>query len=803
MIVSASVQLFLIDKTILMICALGKFYHKRPNRLKMNLHLEDAFQSIPISDQVAEHISNFLNSDNMTSIMNLYILDKQFIHDNGSIIRITKQSFDEQITELLSAYLFQLSDDIYINNGDLSTIISNVTLLIESQIIVKMKPNNASLENDTAEIRLHIEKISKYILKGATQQTNYGLLEQKYIKLLKDNYKTTSVYGLDILDMEKFYIFPRLSYYDREKKLLSGWESLFENGNIITIIGGPGYGKTTFLKNIILNFHKLTCLNSKKSVPVYCDLKNYSTWAYNNPKYSITDFLLDSLLNSQKGVQNIDSNFIEYLLNNGKGLFLFDAVDEVKKEVRDELYLNLVSFFKNQNPLNQVIFTTRVNISNSDIDSIFSICSLNSTEAKSYLQKLKMNNIINYSNSDITKFIAKVNPLINSSFVTSFLMLTMLHSIFKTEQEIPETKSKLYGKCVEQVVRKRERNKNKADYDFEKFNYILDQDHTFQLLAKLGMPLNKNVHEDVILKLLSEEYSVFFDSQASAYNSSKVFLEFCDNRTDLYVVGTIQDTFKFYHRSFFDYYVVKYIISMTNDPFKQINLLATFPSDSEVFELFPQLLKEYNYNQYINFFHIIMKNYDFSYQVEEAISQIYVNIQEINLVTTYLDLIINNSDYSKQSFRVAESIYRIIKKYPLELSNYTSKIIEDNSFDITLGFIHNMFLFTYLSRANINHPIEFHDSLGNNFFWYGIPNDMYWELPDKNLLWFEFRIRYMKEMPELAVEEYHAVFDYLYSDLLISGLPTKSTFLSYFRKKCNTVTYKKLISNFKYIRKNI
>ena len=75
-------------------------------------------------------------------------------------------------------------------------------------------------------------------------------------------------------------------------------------------MGGAGYGKSLFLRNIINNFSKIRIDNIQDYILIYCDLKAY----YNNNDYgkkTLVDFFQESMI-SVSGMEDISKEFIRY-----------------------------------------------------------------------------------------------------------------------------------------------------------------------------------------------------------------------------------------------------------------------------------------------------------------------------------------------------------------------------------------------------------------------------------------------------------------------------------------------------------
>jgi hypothetical protein len=110
----------------------------------------------------------------------------------------------------------------------------------------------------------------------------------------------------------------------------------------------------------------------------------------------------------------------------------------------------------------------------------------------------------------------------------------LLVSIFKAEKELPENKTELYSKCIEYIARKREKDKNRLDYDFELINTLMN-DNTLIEIALLAFPNNKEISEQDIYDKLLNLYKERYIDENKARNAIQEFLHFCTERTELIV----------------------------------------------------------------------------------------------------------------------------------------------------------------------------------------------------------------------------------------------------------------------------
>lgn len=447
----------------------------------------------------------------------------------------------------------------------------------------------------------------------------YTEKKNQYIRMLKSKHKQAHIYLLDTFDIEKFYVPPVLGrkdidggilryYWDnhylrattdkmpQSAGLSEDWRHIFEKENIVYIIGGAGYGKSLFLKKLINEYDKLNILDAKDYLVIYGDLKSFYI---NNSELPmpVLDFLKVSMeKETLLGDETISKSMIEYYLNNGRCIILLDALDEVSREKRTELHKSVINFFQNQNPNNKICITSRARgfVPDKNIE-VFDIEPLNEIQIKTYVD-----NIIRlgkFKKADKESFLAQSMILVRKGFLNSFLVLSLLINIYKAERELPENKLELYQKCFDYIANKREKEKSQSKYDWKLIS-ILMKDNTFAELANLCLPNNHEEHRERIKEVLIEKYKAKYVSENETELAIDQFLQFCSDRTELFVPAKGEDLFHFFHRSFFEYFYSRYIFTRTDSADSIYECWQSFDVDSEVFELTLAMYKQANEDRY-------------------------------------------------------------------------------------------------------------------------------------------------------------------------------------------------------------
>lgn len=523
-----------------------------------------------ITKNIAKNIYETYKKDNTSNIPSIRKIEKTL-------------SF---ILETIKEALFKT---IPINEQSLVFLINQHTDFLS----FKLKSDFDKLKND-----IHL------LLKQDTYKSNsdYENIKNEYYKILKENNSEAHIYLLDKFPFNKFYVPPILQNYSLEdddfpfledldvlEKDNDGWKYIFDRHNMVYIVGGAGYGKSLFTKKIINDYQQMNIFKSEEYLVIYGELKNF----YEQNSYtplSLLQFLQNCITSTTlMDETSISLDFIEYYLKRGRCLILLDALDEVEKSKRADLHSTLVSNLKNLNPNNKICITSRERgfIPEKNIE-VFKIRPLSREQIEKYVDKIIA--LKKFDKSDKEAFMQQTYTLVNKGFLNSFLVLSLLINIYKGERELPENKLELYQKCFEYIANKREKEKTSVRYDWKNITPIM-KENTFIELSEMCFPNNRNVDKNEVKERLIDIYKNKYPCDADTENAIDEFLVFCSDRTELFVPSA-EDKFKFFHRSFFEYFYSLYIFTRYTDAEQILDKFLKFDVDSEVFELTVAMLKQ-------------------------------------------------------------------------------------------------------------------------------------------------------------------------------------------------------------------
>lgn len=489
------------------------------------------------------------------------------------------------------------------------------------------------MDNNFTVVLQRIDTLGEEIAKMTdiplqAQQQGFEAVREEYMRVLRERYARAHIHMIaDDLSFGDFYVPQRLQRLRQEASAiyppmqlspqqdlaeeypgeviftpdfmiqrearhnLTNWKDIFLVNNLVYVIGGAGYGKSLFMQNLVVNHQALNVPNPEEYIVVLGNLKEFYQKGNGTPK-SLVEFIRDSMQATtliDKG--RFDAAFVEHYLKAGRFILLLDALDEVEGARRGQLHGNLIAYFKTTNPKNKVCITSRERgfIPKKPIEA-FQILPLKRRQVEEYVDNMIALSL--FKREDREDFLHQAKDLMDKKFLSSFLILSLLINIYRSERRLPDTKLDLYEKCVSYIAMLREKEKSADAYNFDLISALM-KDSTFIELALLGFPNNRMPSRTELCEYLVKVYKTKFASERESELAVEAFLDFCAERTELYVMPK-DGRFQFFHRSFFEYFYAQYIAFRCHTAEEQYTQMMQFEPDSEIFELTAAMLKQKN-----------------------------------------------------------------------------------------------------------------------------------------------------------------------------------------------------------------
>ncbi|WP_431028142.1 NACHT domain-containing protein [Lysinibacillus sp. LZ02] len=374
---------------------------------------------------------------------------------------------------------------------------------------------------------------------------------EKYLTKSKEKYSKTKtlLYKRTPKDLYSFYENLNVKYEEQQIDT-SDIRSILEVSNRIIITGTGGIGKSTMMKHFFQNSIDTTFL-----VPIMIELRNLNDRT-NNGEIDLVDYIYNNIVDFDFNTKKI---YLEYSLETGKNILLFDGLDEVKNEILNDVILAIQKFGHKYNKC-PIIVTSRPTDSfigwNEYIE--VSACPLSKSQALSLINKLDFD-------TDIKKnFYKELDERLYDTyedFASIPLLLTIMLITYDNNANIPKELHEFYEQAFSALFYTHDASKggykreieSKLSYDrFKKvfshfcFQSYLNDDYTFT--------------NEKVLSYLNESKRKFEND--SDFNTENLLDDLINS-----VCMLVKDGLKyvFPHRSFQEYFAAIYTMNLLDD----------------------------------------------------------------------------------------------------------------------------------------------------------------------------------------------------------------------------------------------
>lgn len=351
------------------------------------------------------------------------------------------------------------------------------------------------------------------------------------------------------------------------------------------ILGKPGAGKTTFLRYVTLQ----TVKGEINKTPIFIGLRE---WA--ESKQTLLEFIVAQF--KYCNFPKADS-FIEYLLEKGNAILLFDGLDEVNSE-HNERIIKDVKIFCKQYDKTQCLITCRV------------------ASADYSFESFKYVEVADFTDEQIEIFVSKwfaSEPIKRDKFLTDFrqaqyrglrelasspLLLGMLCLAFADSMEFTTRRVDIYNDAVDALLRKWDSSKSiKRDDIYHGLTRHLKL-RLFKYIAYKTFSKNQYLFKTTILSYYLDGCLKTMPEIKGQYINGEVALKVIEEQHGIFV-ERVQDIHSFAHLTFQEYFTAcaiqgninyqKDLMLHINEPrWREVFLLtaSSFDTADYFFELF-------------------------------------------------------------------------------------------------------------------------------------------------------------------------------------------------------------------------
>ena len=425
--------------------------------------------------------------------------------------------------------------------------------------------------------------------RDAWMKADWGYAQEEYLKYIYEFHSQFHVFGIqgtvelnelstNVFVLEK----PEFKKYSQSEKTtkIGGLKLVFQDnrGKKILVWGEPGVGKTTFLKQITTYAIKNTNL-----VPLYINIPEWEALGSISEE-GLVKYLSEQFSNS--GFREGDA-FIEYLIDEGNAILLFDGLDEISGDQRKILIRLLEKYSTSKS---QVIISCRIDAIQGEIRGYWEaqIASWDAKRIEDFIKKRFPNK------QDQDSFLQDLHKNEQLRNIRSNpLLLSILCLFYSSEQGFPKNQAAIYIEATRYLIQRQEQEK-RIERDIVWNNITLDK--TEDLYAHLAYKSFKQNKLFLNEKDFLEEINIALEhilskEEAEKIDSSLLLHQLVSQHGIILRRG--YNTYSFLHLTFQEYYTASYIVkNITLGTLDELSKHINTFRWHEVFILTSSLLKK-------------------------------------------------------------------------------------------------------------------------------------------------------------------------------------------------------------------
>lgn len=245
--------------------------------------------------------------------------------------------------------------------------------------------------------------------------------------------------------------------------LKRNWNEFIDSSDVNNILdlshfsiikGNGGIGKSTLMKHLFINE-----LEHKDLIPIFIELQDVNDV---DVEYDIRDFIFSKLDNLGS---TLKEEYLEYALESGCFLFLFDGYDEIASDKKNTFFKKLTDFSDKYSD-NYFIVSSRPESEFIEFQrfTVFELCSLTKEQAVSLVSKIDFDTEIK------EKFINALDSKLydkHKTFASNPLLLNVMLLTYENYAEIPEKVHLFYAYAFDTLLTKHDATKGGFQRSFK------------------------------------------------------------------------------------------------------------------------------------------------------------------------------------------------------------------------------------------------------------------------------------------------------------------------------------------------
>ncbi|MDI9356204.1 MAG: NACHT domain-containing protein, partial [Chitinophagaceae bacterium] len=328
------------------------------------------------------------------------------------------------------------------------------------------------------------------------------------------------------------------------------------------IMGGPGAGKTTFLKWMATAAAKKEQGFTK--TPIFLELR---AWA--DSQKDLQTYIAEELFKPQ-GIPNADTFVEKILLQEGNAILFLDGLDEIRTENNQrERVINSIVEFQKKYHTNRFFLTCRNYATEYSFTAFeyIHISPFNEEQIQTFISQWFHDKVP--TAQDILQKIQQKEHTDIRELVSLPVFLSMFCLYYENVGSVPADRSELYDKAFQGLLVKIDaQNNRKRDDFYTSFTPTNREKLYYQLAYNTFNSKNQRFSKETVIETIQEFYGTLpEDKKAKDFDANKVFQMMAEQHG--IIAEKLKDEFGFSHLTLQEYAVAKYLNGLADTPLRE------------------------------------------------------------------------------------------------------------------------------------------------------------------------------------------------------------------------------------------
>lgn len=356
-------------------------------------------------------------------------------------------------------------------------------------------------------------------------------------------------------------------------------------GSKTVILGDPGSGKSTLLSFLALagisaEIQSKYGAKNDQRLPIVVTLRRYADELKINKNLSLIDFIVGSVA-ADYSLPTFDSNFLEYYLENGLTILLFDGLDELPTSSMKKLVKDRIASFNISFPSNTSVVTSRIVGYEATARlpetkyAHYKLAKLRLSEIEAFIKdwyRVRVDNETERTANiqDLVRIVSHPENQAIRDLARNPLLLTIVALVHRIDAVLPDERVVLYQKCTETLLntwhkwkfrdeedRVKGRIERRNRHRIESIAYWMQCRSSASTRVRSVAPYGE-IHDFLSEYIEKEEAKIIQEDPAE--DQAEDFLRFVKSRTGL-LIEAGDEIYSFVHLTFQEYLTATYLLT--------------------------------------------------------------------------------------------------------------------------------------------------------------------------------------------------------------------------------------------------